>query len=113
MDNFKKEIWSVFIITALLGVFFQINRMDAFLHLNSWQNNIQAGNIWQDMENSKAAKENYLLIYDPADVQSVLSRHIVEKIIRDQKKTVQTIPFYQPVAIDNKCQGVIIATNRL
>ena len=31
MDNFKKEIWSVFIITALLGVFFQINRMDAFL----------------------------------------------------------------------------------
>ena len=55
MDNFKKEIWSVFIITALLGVFFQINRMDAFLHLNSWQNNIQAGNIWQDMENSKAA----------------------------------------------------------
>ena len=30
MDNFKKEIWSVFIITALLGVFFQINRMDVF-----------------------------------------------------------------------------------
>ena len=74
MDNFKKEIWSVFIITALLGVFFQINRMDAFLHLNSWQNNIQAGNIWQDMENSKAAKENYLLIYDPADVQSEIGR---------------------------------------
>lgn len=86
MDNFKKEIWSVFIITALLGVFFQINRMDVFLYLNSWQNNIQAGNIWQSMGNPKDAKENYLLIYDPADVQSVLSRHIVEKIIRDQKK---------------------------
>lgn len=24
MDNFKKEIWSVFIITALLGVFFRL-----------------------------------------------------------------------------------------
>ena len=105
MDNFKKEIWSVFIITALLGVFFQINRMDAFLHLNSWQNNIQAGNIWQDMENSKAAKENYLLIYDPADVQSVLSRHIVEKIIRDQKKTVQTIPFYQQWRLTTNARG--------
>lgn len=113
MPNFKKEIWSVFIITALLGVFFQINRMDAFLHLNSWQNNIQEGNIWQAMGNQKTAKENYLLIYDPIDVQSVLSRHIVEKIIRDQKKTVQTIPFYQPVVIDSKCKGVIIATNKL
>ena len=113
MDNFKKEIWSVFIITALLGVFFQINRMDAFLHLNSWQNNMQEGNTWQAMGNQKTAKENYLLIYDPADVQSVLTRHIVEKIVHEQKKNVQTIPIYQPVVIDNKCQGVIIATNRL
>ena len=56
MDNFRKEIWSVFIITALLGVFFQINRMDAFLHLNSWQNNIQEGNVWQAMGESKGCQ---------------------------------------------------------
>ena len=79
MDNFKKEIWSVFIITALLGVFFQINRMDVFLYLNSWQNNIQAGNIWQSMGNQKAAKDNYLLIYDPTDVQSVLRKLFVTR----------------------------------
>ena len=58
-------------------------------------------------------RENYLLIYDPADVQSVLTRHIVEKIIHEQKKSIQSVPFYQPVVIDRKCQGVVIATNKL
>ena len=58
-------------------------------------------------------RENYLLIYDPADVQSVLTRHIVEKIIHEQKKSIQSVPFYQPVVIDSKCQGVVIATNKL
>ena len=65
------------------------------------------------MGNQKAAKDNYLLIYDPTDVQSVLTRHIVEKIIHEQKKSIQSVPFYQPVVIDSKCQGVVIATNKL
>lgn len=113
MDNFKKEIWSVFIVTALLGVFFQINRMDAFLHLNPWQNNLEEGNFLQAVGSQQQKRENYLLIYDPADVQSVLTRHIVEKIIHEQKKSIQSVPFYQPVVIDSKCQGVVIATNKL
>lgn len=113
MDNFKKEIWSVFIVTALLGVFFQINRMDALLYINPWQNNLEEGNFWQAVGSQQQNRENYLLIYDPADVQSVLTRHIVEKIIHEQKKSIQSVPFYQPVVIDSKCQGVVIATNKL
>ena len=113
MDNFKKEIWSVFIVTALLGVFFQINRMDALLYINPWQNNLEEGNFLQAVGSQQQNRENYLLIYDPADVQSVLTRHIVEKIIHEQKKTIQSVPFYQPVVIDSKCQGVVIATNKL
>ena len=113
MDNFKKEIWSVFIVTALLGLFFQINRMDTFLHINPWQNNIEEGDFWQAVGGQPQNRENYLLIYDPADVQSVLTRHIVEKIIHEQKKSIQSVPFYQPVVIDSKCQGVVIATNKL
>lgn len=113
MDNFKKEIWSVFIVTALLGVFFQINRMDALLYINPWQNNLEEGNFLQAVGSQQQNRENYLLIYDPADVQSVLTRHIVEKIIHEQKKSIQSVPFYQPVVIDSKCQGVVIATNKL
>lgn len=30
----KKEIWITFILVVFLGVFFQLNRMDAFLHLD-------------------------------------------------------------------------------
>ena len=112
MDNFKKEIWSVFIVTALLGVFFQINRMDALLYINPWQNNLEEGNFLQAVGSQQQNRENYLLIYDPADVQSVLTRHIVEKIIHEQKKSIQSVPFYQPVVIDSKCQGVVIATNK-
>ena len=113
MDNFKKEIWSVFIVTALLGVFFQINRMDALLYINHWQNHLEEGNFLQAVGSQQQNRENYLLIYDPADVQSVLTRHIVEKIIHEQKKSIQSVPFYQPVVIDSKCQGVVIATNKL
>lgn len=113
MDNFKKEIWSVFIVTALLGVFFQINRMDALLYINPWQNNLEEGNFLQAVGSQQQNRENYLLIYDPADVQSVLTRHIVEKIIHEQKKSIQSVPFYQPVVIDSKFQGVVIATNKL
>lgn len=113
MDNFKKEIWSVFIVTALLGVFFQINRMDALLYINPWKNNLEEGNFLQAVGSQQQNRENYLLIYDPADVQSVLTRHIVEKIIHEQKKSIQSVPFYQPVVIDSKCQGVVIATNKL
>lgn len=113
MDNFKKEIWSVFIVTALLGVFFQINRMDALLYINPWQNHLEEGNFLQAVGSQQQNRENYLLIYDPADVQSVLTRHIVEKIIHEQKKSIQSVPFYQPVVIDSKCQGVVIATNKL
>lgn len=103
MDNFKKEIWSVFIVTALLGVFFQINRMDVLLYINPWQNNLEEGNFLQAVGSQQQNRENYLLIYDPADVQSVLTRHIVEKIIHEQKKSIQSVPFYQPVVIDSKC----------
>lgn len=113
MDNFKKEIWSVFIVTALLGVFFQINRMDALLYINPRQNHLEEGNFLQAVGSQQQNRENYLLIYDPADVQSVLTRHIVEKIIHEQKKSIQSVPFYQPVVIDSKCQGVVIATNKL
>lgn len=112
MNNFKKEIWSVFVLAALLGIFFQINRMDAFLHINPWHNAIGAESHKQEA-GGQQSRESYLLIYDPADVESVLTRHIVEKIMHEQKKSIQAVPFYQPVLIDSKCQGVIIATNKL
>ena len=36
--GFKKEILGVFVLVMALGIFFQLSRMDALLHINPWQN---------------------------------------------------------------------------
>lgn len=113
MYSFKKEIWSIFVLVVLLGGFFQINRMDTLLHIAPWKNNAQDISIFQAIGKEQMAREQYLLVYDPADVQSVLTRHIVSKIFKEQKKSVVAVPYYQPVTLDQSCQGVVIATNRL
>ncbi len=113
MNNFKKEIWAVFFLVAFLGVFFQLNRMDTLLRMNAYSNSTREGNIYQAGKEQLLPRESFLLIYDPVDVQSVLTRHIVEKIFQEQKKSVTTITIYQQAALDKNCQGVILATNRL
>lgn len=113
MHNFKKEIWAVFLLTAILGIFFQLNRMDVLLHGVPFHNRLEADAAWQDNKAQGLPRESFLLLYDPTDVQSVLTRHIVEKIFQEQKKSVTTIPIYQQANIDAGCRGVILATNRL
>ena len=113
MNNFKKEIWAVFFLVAFLGVFFQLNRMDTLLHVDAYRNSAGGGSVYQVGKEQLLPRESFLLIYDPVDVQSVLTRHIVEKIFQEQKKSVATIAINQQVALDKNCRGVILATNRL
>ncbi len=113
MNNFKKEIWAVFFLVAFLGVFFQLNRMDTLLHVDAYRNSSGGGSVYQVGKEQLLPRESFLLIYDPVDVQSVLTRHIVEKIFQEQKKSVATIAINQQVALDKNCRGVILATNRL
>lgn len=113
MNSFTREIWAIFLLVTILGGFFQCSRMDYLLYLSPWENHIQNAADWQGAARQNIQREQYLIIYDPADVQSVLARHIVEKIFRDQKKSSQAVPFYQQVAMDSRCQGVVILTSRL
>lgn len=114
--GFKKEIWMTFILVAVLGVFFQLNRMDTLLYIDPRNNNEDitgAGENGPDLAIEALPREKYLVIYDPAEVQSVLKRHMVEKILHEQKKDVSRISLYQSEKFDASCQGVIIATGRL
>ncbi len=113
MDNFKKEIWVIFFLTIILGVFFQLNRMDTLLHIDAYSNSSRGGSVQQAGQEQLLPRESFLLVYDPVDVQSVLTRHIVEKIFQEQKKSVNTIPIYQQAVLDKNCRGVILATNKL
>ena len=76
MKGFKKEIWVTFFIVAALGVFFQLNRMDAFLHLNPWSNNAPMGAAEGEDAYAGLPREKCLVIYDAGEVQSVLRRHM-------------------------------------
>lgn len=112
----KKEIWITFILVVFLGVFFQLNRMDAFLHLDPWANSesvAEAGQEGPDGAVSALPRDKYLVIYDAADIQSVLRRHMMEKILREQRKDVSRMSLFQTGEFDASCQGVIIVTNRL
>lgn len=113
--NHRWDIAITFLFVFILGVFYQLNRMDAFLHLSQWQN-MSAERIPYIMSSfgkEWIPREKYLIVYDPANVQSVLTNHNVAQILREQKKDSRSMPVYNDFVIDNSYQGVIIATGYL
>lgn len=95
---------------VLLGLFFQINRMDILLYLSPWQN-VAVQSLGKTAHISQ--HEKFLIIYDDNDVQSVLTRHIAEKLLREQKKFYSSIPDYVEAEPGEEYAGVIICTNKL
>lgn len=98
--GYKKEIWVTFILAAALGLFFQLGRTGTLWHISPWT---IAG----------LPRESYLVIYDPNELQSVLKRNMVEKILREQKKEVGGVEVSKIERFYDSYQGVIITTNRL
>ena len=86
---YKKNIIAVFALVFLLGLFFQYSRSDGFVRLSANTNHhiLQQYPQQTSMQEKKTlAKDNFLLIYDPASVQSMFLKHNLEKLIRNQKK---------------------------
>lgn len=115
MNNFKKEIWVAFFFVAFLGVLFQLNRMDALLHLDPWANfsRLSVEDLGSSLKYQKMNREQYLIVYDPVDVQSVLTRHITEKILKEQKKAADIVTIYENYTLDQNYSAVILATDKL
>lgn len=113
--NFRRDIWLTFGFVFMLGLFFQLNRMDVFLHISSWRNYNLASiqKEWTEFTMQHLPRERYLIIYDPLDVQSVLTNHNVAKILSEQKKEVVSKSLTQVSDADIAGQGIIIATNKL
>ena len=84
--GFKKEILGVFVLVMALGIFFQLSRMDALLHINPWQNMQEWVQGEASSDYDSLGREKFLVVYDPAEVQSVLKRHMIGKILKEQKK---------------------------
>ena len=83
----KRAILLICVLVIALGLFVQFNRMDGLLRLlPSRSHDIQL----TDTVNldSEEGRDQYLIIYDPLSVQSVLTRHNIVKMLAQQKKAV-------------------------
>ena len=111
--GFKKEILGVFVLVMALGIFFQLSRMDALLHINPWQNMQEWVQGEASSDYDSLGREKFLVVYDPAEVQSVLKRHMIGKILKEQKKEPVYAAYYQDLETIDKYTGIVIATNKL
>lgn len=111
----RRDIGVVFLLVFLLGIFYQLNRMDVFLHLSKWDNiSDESLPVMTDsFSNTLIPREKYLIIYDPTDVQSVLINHNVAQMLSDEKKDSRSVIAYNDFAVDDGYDGIIIATGFL
>lgn len=84
----RRSIYTIVALCVVIGIFFQINRMDGFLHLSSIRNLTLStlATTSRPLAAVNMDRERYLIIYDPNDVGSMLTRHIAGKILNEQKK---------------------------
>lgn len=111
----RRDIGIIFLLIFVLGIFYQLNRMDVFLHLSRWDN-ISVDKIplmAEKVGNTFIPREKYLVIYDPTDVQSVLLNHNIVKMLADEKKDSRSVIAYNDFPLDDSCNGIIIATGNL
>jgi hypothetical protein len=111
----KRTIYIVFALTFMLGLFFQYSRMDGFLHLSAVRN-LALGSTSKASEpavRDEAAQDRYLLLYDPANVSSILLKHTVEDMLTAQKKAYDERVIHENGTFDNTYTGVLILTGNL
>ena len=107
----------LFLFVAFLGLFFQVARLDGFLHLGavkniSWTSATAKKAAWADADS--ALRDHYVIIYDPTDVSSMYARHNAETMLAEQKKSYESHPFYETAfVIPANTRGVFLATGRL
>lgn len=112
----RRNVFIIFAIVFALGLLYQMHRMDALLHFSKWDNYSSADGfiVVPDIEDKKKlGKEQYLIVYDPTDVQSVLIQHNVAKILSEEKKEFQAVSMADSFGIDADCKGIIVATGKL
>mgnify|MGYP002522000882 FL=1 len=113
----RQGIFWIIGIVLLLGLFFQYNRMDGFLHLFTVANNRMSteensGTPWKGA--AEVTPDTYLIIYDPSSVESMFLRHETERMITEKKMKFQSVRNDAAVAIDtDSVRGVILATGDL
>lgn len=113
----KTGIYWIVGIVLFLGLFFQYNRMDGFLHLftvgNTRMNSEpNSGEPWKGAD--EVMPDTYLIVYDPSSVESMFLRHETERMITEKKMKFQSVRNDTPIANGlNGIRGVLLVTGDL
>ena len=113
----RNDAFWIIVIVLFLGVFFQYNRMDGFLHLFSVANTAISSVQRSDEPWSQAdtvTPDTYIVIYDPSSVESMFLRHETERMLKEKKMRFQSIRHDQPITMNmSTIRGIILSTGEL
>ena len=79
----KRGIAAVTVFVVLLGCFFQFTRMDGFLKLDSVKHLVDIPSVEHAVDMPEMARDSYVIVYDPQDVESVFIQHRIGQRIID------------------------------
>ena len=108
-----KSIYFVLGLVLFLGLLFQYNRQDGFLHLLKNTNDLVLRPVQDapaDVKN--LAEETLLLVYDPLDGDSLRIRANVERTLRYMHKAVRPVSVQGASSFEGY-SGVIVTASRL
>lgn len=109
----KRAVLLICVLVMALGLLVQFNRMDGLLRLlPSRSHDIHLTDTVS--LDSEEGRDQYLIIYDPLNVQSVLTRHNIVKMLAQQKKSVTVRKLNGealPAAQDDGIEAVVPAAD--
>ena len=109
----KRGIAAVTVFVVLLGCFFQFTRMDGFLKLDSVKHFVDIPSVEHAVDMPEMARDSYVIVYDPQDVESVFIQHRMEWLLSQMKKDSVSLTIYDDLELDKGCRGLILATGHL
>jgi len=111
---YKRNIIFALALIFLLGIFYQFNRTDGFLKLMKNTNAMMVlGELREQPMSYYVSKENYLLIYDIYNIETILIRRNIERMLRYHKKEVTVARVSDRLNPSMNYAGVILITGDL
>ncbi|MDR1702179.1 MAG: DUF2194 domain-containing protein, partial [Sporomusaceae bacterium] len=111
---YKKSIIFALTLVFFLGMFYQFNRTDGFLYFMKNHNAvILAGTLKARPAFASSIKEKYLLIYDNNNVQNILLKRNLERLLGYHKKEVAVLNTNQKIDPSLPYKAIILAVTDL
>lgn len=111
---YKRNIIFALSLVLFLGLFFQYNRTDGFLSLMKNTNALTVmGTLKERPAISFLPKEKYLLVYDNLNVENILLKRNIERMMKYLKKELEFVKINEKIDSNLSYAGIILAVDDL